>query len=112
MPKVTTITLGETKIEFHNTLFGKETIIVNNREVSSIKSISGTIHTFTVKESGEVAQYELKTGLNLNGIAVSLYRNRNPVIESPSRGKLGLWLIVFVTGVLVVLGYLLGKGIL
>lgn len=111
MPKVTTITLGETKIELNNTIFGKETIIVNDREVSSKKSISGTVHNFTVKESGEVAQYEFKTGLNLNGIAVSLYRNGKPVIESPSRGKLGLW-TVFVTGVLVVLGYLLGKGIL
>ena len=112
MPKVTTITLGETKIEFHNTMFGKETIIVNDREVSSKKSISGTVHNFTVKESGEVAHYEFKTGLNLNGIAVSLYRNGNPVIESPSRGKIGLWLILSVTGVLVILGYLLGKGIL
>ena len=59
MPKILTITLGETIIEFHNTTFGKETIIVNDREVSSKKSISGTVHNFTVKESGENAHYEL-----------------------------------------------------
>ena len=112
MPKVISITLGETKIEFYNTVFGKETVIVNDREVSSMKSMSGTVHSFTVRESGEDAHYELKTGLNLNGIAVSLYRNGKPVIESPSRGKLGFWTLVIVTGVLVVLGYLLGKGIL
>ena len=94
MPKVTTITLGETKIEFHNSLFGKETIIVNGEKVSSVKSLSGTEHNFTVKESGADVQYKLISGLNLNGIAVSLYRNGDPVLEAPSAGRWGFWLVL------------------
>ena len=108
MPKVTSITLGETKIEFHNSFFGKERILVNGEEVSSIKSISGTEHNFTVKETGEDVQYKLTTGLNLNGVAVNLYRNGNPVIESPTSSKLGFWLIVIIA---VFLGALLSRAL-
>ena len=65
MPKVTSITLGETKIEFYNSFFGKERIIVNGEEVSTKKSLSGTEHIFSVTESGETVQYKMITGLNL-----------------------------------------------
>ena len=110
MPKVTTITLGETIIEFHNSFFGKERIIVNGEEVSSIKSMTWTEHNFVVKEAGEDVPYKLTTGLNINGVAVSLYRSGKPVIESPTRGKLGFWLIVIFAILIVALIYTLGKG--
>jgi hypothetical protein len=51
--KITTITLGETQIEFHNTFLGKETVKVNGEEVSSKKSMSGTEHLFDVVEGGK-----------------------------------------------------------
>lgn len=108
--KITSITLGETKIEFHNSFFGKERIIVNGVEVSSKKSMTGTEHNFTVTESGETAQYNLITGLNFNGVSVSLYRNGQPVIESPTRGRLGFWMVVTVAILVAALIYLLGKG--
>ena len=108
--KVTSITLGETKIEFYNSLLGKERIIVNGEELSSIKSLTGTEHNFTVTESGENVDYKLITGINLNGIAISLYRNGNPVIETPSGGKLGFWLIVIIAVLVAALIYSIGTG--
>lgn len=109
MPKVTTITLGETKIEFHNSFFGKERILVNSEDVSSKKSIAGTEHSFTVEENGENVQYNLTTGLNINGVAVNLYRDGNPVIESPTSGKFGSWLIVIFA---IIIGALLASALL
>ena len=96
--------------EFHNSIFGKERILVNGEEVSSIKSMTGTEHNFTVTESGEAAQYKLITGLNFNGVAINLYRNGNPVIESPTRGRMGFWLVVSVAILVAALIYLMGKG--
>ena len=84
-------------------------IPVNSEEVSSIKSITGTEHNFTVEENGEDVQYNLTTGLNINGVAVNLYRDGNPVIESPTGGKFGSWLIVIFA---VLIGALLGNALL
>lgn len=108
--KITSISLGETNIEFHNSFFGKERIIVNGEEVSSIKSMTGTEQYFTVSESGETAQYKLVTGLNFHGVAINLYRNDLPVIESPTRGRLGFWLVVAVALLVAALFYFMGKG--
>ena len=37
--KVTSITLGETNIEFHNSIFGKERILVNGEEAPVLGNI-------------------------------------------------------------------------
>lgn len=75
MRKITSVTLGETTIEFYNSLMGGETILVNGEQVSSKKSLWGTEHNFNAKESGQDVPYKLVTGLDSIGIAVSLYRN-------------------------------------
>lgn len=110
MRKITSVTLGETCIEFYNSLMGRETILVNGKQVSSKKSLWGTEHNFRIKESGQDVQYKLVTGLNSNGVAVSLYRDGIAVIESPTRGS--VWRMVIIVLVIMALGYLLGIGVL
>ena len=44
--KLTTVYLGDKKIEFFNSLIGMETVKVNNEVVSSKFSITGTEHLF------------------------------------------------------------------
>ena len=110
--KITTITLGETQIEFHNTFLGKETVKVNGEEVSSKKSMSGTEHLFDVVEGGKTVQYKLITGINFNGVAIDLYKDGNPIIQSPKRGKLGFWIILITALLIGSLIYSLGKDIL
>lgn len=109
--KVTTITLGETQIEFHNSLFGKETIKVNGEIVSSKSSTTGTEHSFSVTEDATVNQYKLITGLNMNGVAINLFKNDKPIIESPKRSKWAFWLIVIGLGVLFGFLFNIGRGI-
>lgn len=82
-----TIYQGENKIELHNSIWGKETIYVNNEEVSSKFSFFGTTHVFEVEESNEWIEYELKTGLGMYGVVVDMYRDGYPVIESSGCGS-------------------------
>lgn len=110
MRKITSVTLGETTIEFYNSIMGRETILVNGEQVSSKKSLWGTEHNFKVRESGQDVPYKLLTGLNSNGVAVSLYRDGIAVIESPTRG--GIWRMVILVLIMMALGYLLGIGVL
>ena len=98
--KVICITLGETRIELHNSLFGKETIIVNGEIVSAKSSFSGTEHTFSVNEEGTVNQYKLTTGLNINGVAINLFKNDQAIIEAPNKSKWAFWIIAISIGVL------------
>ncbi len=104
--KITTITLGETQIEFHNSVSGKETIKVNGEEVSSKKSISGTEHLFEVVEGEKTVHYKLITGVNLNGVAFDLYKDGNPIIQSLKGGKFKFW-IILVAALIVVAAILL-----
>ena len=81
--KITTISLGETHIEFHNALSGKETIKVNGEVVSSKFSFSGMDHVFQVNEGGVKVTYKLTSGTGMFGVMFSLYKNNMPIIESP-----------------------------
>jgi hypothetical protein len=80
--KLMTIYQGENKIEIHNSILGKETVYVNNEEVSSKYSFWGTNHIFEVEEAGEWIEYELTTGLGMYGVTIDLYREGYPVIDS------------------------------
>ena len=110
--KITTVTLGETKIEFYNSFSGKETIKVNGEEVSSKKSISGTEHLFDVVEGEKTAQYKLITGMNLNGVAFDLYKDGHPIIQSLKGGKFKFWIVLISALVIVAAILLLGKDLL
>lgn len=49
------------KIEFSNTLTGKETVLYDGKVMSSKHSLFGATHVFVVKEEGEDIQYEVET---------------------------------------------------
>ncbi len=81
--KHSTIYYSDNKIELHNTLLGKETVIVNGHEVSERRSIGGTTHRFTVSENGVEKQAQLTTKTNMNGANFDLFVDNKPVIEIP-----------------------------
>ncbi|MEO5582014.1 MAG: hypothetical protein ABIR66_04940 [Saprospiraceae bacterium] len=67
---------GPTLIEFHNSIWGEETVRVNGQVVSKQKSIMGAQHFFNVREDGKEVRYVLvtKTGENFTPL-LDLYRN-------------------------------------
>lgn len=86
--KVITVHFGESKIELRNTIWGKETILVNDKLVSSkYTAFGGTGHKFMVDEDGEEANYSVKYRMGF-GVAFDIWRNGEPVLESP---KYGFW---------------------
>ncbi len=85
-----TIYQGDNKIELHNSILGKETVYVNNEEVSSKYSFWGTSHVFDVLEEEEWVEYELVTGLGMYGVTVDLYREGYAIIESSSGCRSGI----------------------
>lgn len=71
---------GTTVIEFHNSLWGEETIKVNGQEVSKAKSIMGAEHFFTVVENNEEARYVLVTKVDSQmQPLLDLFRNGIPI---------------------------------
>src|SRR5688500_13246884 len=94
--KFTTIYLGENKIEIFNSILGRETVKVNDEEVSSKFSIKGTEHIFNIHEDEKEVECKLSMGLGLSGVVIDLYKNGKPVIESPKKGCVGVFLIFFV----------------
>ena len=99
--KYTTVHLDENKIELFNTCLGKETVKVNGEIVSEKRSITGTEHIFKIDENGIENTYKLTTGLNMNGVGFSLYKNEKPVIEMP-KNKFAIYFIVIIG---IVVGY-------
>ncbi|KAA3640986.1 MAG: hypothetical protein DWQ02_01245 [Bacteroidetes bacterium] len=88
--KLMTIYQGDNKIELHNSILGKETVYVNNEEVSSKYSFWGTSHVFDVLEDSEWVEYELVTGLGMYGVTIDLYREGYAIIESSSGCRSGI----------------------
>jgi len=81
--KYSTIYHGDSKIELHNSILGKETVIVDEVQVSEKYSFAGTIHRFTIKENGADKQAQLTTKLTINGVAFDLFVDNKPIIEIP-----------------------------
>ncbi len=74
---------GSTVIEFHNSIWGEETIKVNGQEVSKAKSIMGTQHFFTVNENDEEARYVLITKVDSQMQSLlDLFRNGIPIKQN------------------------------
>lgn len=103
--KFTTIHLGENKIEFFNSMLGKETVKVNGEIVSTKSSISGAEHLFTISENNKMVDCKLVTGLSMNGVAIDLYKDGKPVIESPKGG--GNSTIIFIIIIGLIAGFLM-----
>ncbi|GHA39092.1 hypothetical protein GCM10007103_20630 [Salinimicrobium marinum] len=100
--KVTTIQSGDSKIEFFNSIFGKETVKVNEEIVSEKRSLSGTEHFFKIKDSDSEVNCRLVTGMGRYGLAIDFYKDNKPVIQSY---KSGGFIIPFLTAFLGVLIY-------
>ena len=100
--KIISINSNGQKIELFNGLGGKETVKVNDKIVSQKRSFTGTEHRFKVEENGEEIPYTLTTGLNMNGIVISLNRNNEPVIEMP-KGKISFLFFLFIMMAVVLL---------
>lgn len=68
--------VGDTLIEFYNSIWGEETVKVNGQEVSRQKSIMGAQHFFTLTENGEEARYVVVSKVlgNLSP-AIDIFRN-------------------------------------
>ncbi len=76
------------RIEIHNSLMGKETVLVDGVEVSSKRSIKGQTHTFSLSTEERRIPCEVKFSLGLNSMGVSLEFSADgkPVVQIlPSR---------------------------
>ena len=99
--KYTTVHLENNKIELFNSVFGKETIRVNNEIVSEKYSILGTEHLFKIKENENEVVCKLVTGFGFSGVVFDLYKDEKPIIESPKNSAIGILFIVFFTIIII-----------
>jgi hypothetical protein len=74
--------IDNNKIEFLNSILGKETIVINGEKVSEKFSITGTEHHFTIKSNHFIlkSNYELFKEKNLK---IELLKN-DEIIDSKS----------------------------
>lgn len=93
--KFTTVYLNDNKIEVFNSFLGKETVKVNGKIVSEIYSILGATHEFNIKENEQDVVCKLVVGFGFSGVVIDLYKDEKPIIESPKKGCLTFFLIVF-----------------
>lgn len=102
--KYTEFTVDNNKIEFLNSILGKETVVVNGEKVSERFSVTGTEHHFTIKSNHFIlkSNYELFKDKKLK---IELLKN-DEIIDSKSvdmNGKQRFVLIAF--------GALIGYGL-
>jgi len=98
--KFITIQSGDAKIEIHNSIWGKETIKVNDEVVSSQFSFFGSVHNFSRIENNEEIFYEVKIRLGF-GPAVDIYRQGKPLLEFPKYGALRFFLFLLLIGFII-----------
>ncbi len=80
--KYSTINLGNNSIEIHNSSFGKETIKVNNKIVSSKRSFGGAEHIFPIIENNKEVECRIRLGYGRGGITYDFYKGNEPIIVS------------------------------
>ena len=102
--KIKTIYLEGNKIEFYNSILGKEIVKVNDQVVSSKFSMFGTEHIFKIVEKGTETECKIKSGYGMGGFVIDFYKDNKPVIESPTVGC--LILLFMVIGIVVLAGLL------
>ncbi|MEQ8523377.1 hypothetical protein [Gracilimonas sp.] len=94
--KYTTVHLGDNKIELFNSFLGKETIKVNGEVVSSIYSLLGAEHRFSIREDGKDVECSIQFGFGMNGVVFDLYKDKTPIIESEKKGCMGLFIVFII----------------
>lgn len=104
--KVTTIHLGNNKIELFNSSLGRETVKVDDEIVSSKYSMLGTDHEFTIMEDGKQVDCVVQFGYGMSGIVFDLYKDGQAIIESEKSSFMGYLMItaiIFVSVAVVLL---------
>ena len=102
--KFITLHIGDSKIELHNSLLGKETVIVDGQVISEKYSITGASHRFTIRENGQEKHAQLSTKLTINGAIFDLYVDNKPVIEIPESNNS---MLIFFFGIVILAAALL-----
>lgn len=80
--KLTTIQLGNNKIELINSSLGEETVKVNGEIVSCKYSMLGTNHEFTIAEDGKQVNCSVQFGFGAQGLVFDFYKDGIPIIKS------------------------------
>lgn len=103
--KFSTLFLYGQKIEVFNSWLGKESIKVNGEEKSSKYSLFGTTHSFQFEdEEGVSHDCQISFGMNLTGVVMDVYLDKQPVIVSPVISSwLNLYFSVVTVGVIMFL---------
>ncbi|MFN3196145.1 MAG: hypothetical protein ACE364_09370 [Chlorobiota bacterium] len=94
--KHSTVYYGNSTIELHNTILGKETVIVNGVNVSEKYSLSGTNHRFTFTDEGKERHAQLTTKMNFNGVSFDLYIDNKPVITIPESNEMVTFFLIII----------------
>lgn len=100
--KFITLHICDSKIELHNSVLGKETIIVDGQIISEKYSLTGANHRFSIRDNGQDKPAQLNTKLTMNGAIFDLYVDNKPVVEIPDNiNSLSIfWLLLFISLVL------------
>lgn len=93
--KYFTINLGENKIEIHNSIFGNETIKVNDKIVSDKFSIFGANHKFKIIENEREVECKINIGLSFQGVVFNLYKDEKPIVIYNKNTLRGILTIIF-----------------
>jgi len=79
--KVVTFQVDDHKIELYNSLLGKETVMVDDKIVSSAYSLWGMSHKFNLEEDA-LHQYRIETSIGgyPSMVNINLYRNDEALV--------------------------------
>ena len=88
--KITTFYDNQNQIEYHNNGFGKETILLNGKDVSSKWSLFGSKHIFT----NDNDTYQLNTDYGLFGLIFTLKKNNTYIIKSQNSTLSKIFIII------------------
>ena len=78
----TKVKSGKIVIEFHNDMWGVESVIHMARVLSKKSSVLGTSHYFLIEEDSHEIRYQLDTRLTSNaGIVLDLYRQGKLIVK-------------------------------
>jgi hypothetical protein len=69
------------EIAIRNTIWGKEKVFYNDREVSGKYSFFGATHTFEVQEGPDLVEYVVKVGYNNLGVSANVWRNGEMLVR-------------------------------
>lgn len=74
------------EIAIRNTIWGKEKVFYNDREVSGKYSFFGATHTFEVQEGPDWVAYTVKVGYNNLGVSANVWRNGELLVRGLAMG--------------------------